>query len=132
MNTTLTPGVRKLPSALDIQILNAIHHSPFIISNAELVPTAPLNAGALIAINNGSYSLRERFAINSNTDWTTRGNSQILNGQATLSEDSPYLSHLSQTFVIPQGARALQFTLVNTDLHNSNTRFALSDSPSEG
>jgi hypothetical protein len=124
MNTTLTPGVRKLPSALDIQILNTINNAQFATHRADLAPTAALSAGALIAINNGSFD--------TNNDWTTRGDTHILNGQAILSEDSPYLSHLSQTFVIPQGAKALQFTLVNTDLHNSNNRFALSDSPSEG
>jgi large repetitive protein len=119
MNTTLTPGVRKLPSALDIQLLNAIHNTQFATNTAALAPTAALSAGALIGIDNGSFD--------TNTDWTTRGDTHILNGQAILSEDSPYLSHLSQTFVIPQGAKALQFTLVHTDLHSSNTRLAPSD-----
>jgi large repetitive protein len=123
MNTTLTPGVRKLPSALDIQILNAIHNAQFATHSADLAPTAALSAGALIGIDNGSFD--------TNTDWTTRGDTHILNGQAILSEDSPYLSHLSQTFVIPQGAKALQFTLVNTDLHSSNTRLAPSDNLSQ-
>ncbi len=118
MNTTLTPGVRKLPSALDIAILNTLRQPTSLTTQPALL-TAPLSAGALIAINNGSFD--------TNTDWYTRGDSQILNGQAVLSEDSPYLSHLSQTFVIPQGAKALQFTLVNTDLHSSNTRLAPGD-----
>jgi DNA/RNA endonuclease G (NUC1) len=119
MNTTLTPGVRKLPSALDIQILNTLRNPQPIANSTTPALTAPLNAGALIAINNGGFD--------TNTDWYTRGDSHILNGQAILSEDSPYLSHLSQTFVIPQGAKALQFTLVNTDLHSSNTRLAPGD-----
>jgi hypothetical protein len=119
MNTTLTPGVRKLPSALDIQILNTLRTPQPINSTATTSLTAPLSAGALIAINNGSFD--------TNTDWYTRGDSHILNGQAILSEDSPYLSHLSQTFVIPQGAKALQFTLVNTDLKTNNTALAPND-----
>jgi YD repeat-containing protein len=126
MNTTLTPGVRKLPSALDIQILNAVRGEPgtasetqFAVRGSELAPTAALSAGALIGINNGSFD--------TTTDWYTRGDSHILNGQAILSEDSPYLSHLSQTFVIPQGAKALQFTLVNTNLHSSNSSLAPGD-----
>jgi hypothetical protein len=118
MNTTLTPGVRKLPSALDIQILNTLRQPTSLTTQPALL-TAPLSAGALIAINNGSFD--------TNTDWYTRGDSQILNGQAVLSEDSPYLSHLSQTFVIPQGAKALQFTLVNTNLHSSNSSLAPGD-----
>jgi hypothetical protein len=117
MNTTLTPGVRKLPSALDIQILNTLRNPQPITHSTPA--TAALTAGALIAINNGSFD--------TNTDWYTRGDSHIINGQAILSEDSPYLSHLSQTFVIPQGAKALQFTLINTDLHSSNTRLAPGD-----
>jgi PKD repeat protein len=119
MNTTLTPGVRKLPSALDIQILNTLRNPQPINSTAITSLTAPLSAGALIAINNGSFD--------TNTDWYTRGDSHILNGQAILSENSPYLSHLSQTFVIPQGAKALQFTLVNTDLKTNNTALAPND-----
>jgi Bacterial Ig domain/PKD domain len=119
MNTTLTPGVRKLPSALDIQILNTLRTPQPIANRITAALTAPLNADALIAINNGSFD--------TNTDWYIRGDSHILNGQAILSEDSPYLSHLSQTFVIPQGAKALQFTLVNTDLHSSNIRLAPGD-----
>ncbi|WP_404791342.1 PKD domain-containing protein [Altericista sp. CCNU0014] len=119
MNTTLTPGVRKLPSALDIQILNAVRGSQFAVRGSELAPAAALSAGALIGINNGGFDTV--------TDWYTRGDSQILNGQAILSEDSPYLSHLSQTFVIPQGAKALQFTLINTDLRSSNSSLAPGD-----
>jgi hypothetical protein len=35
MNTTLTPGVRKLPSALDIQILNAVRGKPSTASETQ-------------------------------------------------------------------------------------------------
>jgi DNA/RNA endonuclease G (NUC1) len=111
MNTTLRPGMRKLPTALDLAILNAIWGSQLTIQNSASDLSSPLTAGALIGINNGSFD--------TSTDWNTRGDSEILNGHAILSEDSPYQSNFSQTFVVPQGAKALQFTLLSTDLHRS-------------
>ena len=36
MNATLTPGVRKLPSALDLQLLNAIQSAQFSTTPAQI------------------------------------------------------------------------------------------------
>ncbi|WP_299490262.1 PKD domain-containing protein, partial [Acaryochloris sp. IP29b_bin.137] len=113
MNPTLRPGVRKLPSALNLAILDAIWNS----SNSNLqLPTSdltsPLTAGALFGVLNGDFE--------TDTDWLRRGDSQILNGQAVLSEDSPFLSNFTQTFIVPEGAQTLQFTLVNTQLGTSD------------
>jgi DNA/RNA endonuclease G (NUC1) len=112
MNTTLRPGMRKLPTALDLAILNAIWGAELTVQNSASNLSAPLTAGALIGINNGNFD--------TSTNWSIRGDSQILNGHAILSEDSPYQSNFSQTFVVPQGAKALQFTLLSTDLNRSS------------
>jgi hypothetical protein len=48
MNTTLTPGVRKLPSALDIQILNTLRN-PQPIDTVTLDRT--LNEGTLAQLS---------------------------------------------------------------------------------
>uniref|UniRef100_UPI0036F25763 hypothetical protein n=1 Tax=Trichocoleus desertorum TaxID=1481672 RepID=UPI0036F25763 len=106
MNTHLAPGVRKLPSTLDLQILNAIHSST---GWDEAIPalTAPL-----IGITDGTFDTPDA--------WETRGGTTLLNGQATLTEESRFLSNLSQTFIIPEGAKYLQFTLVDTNLGTSH------------
>ena len=108
LNPILAPGVRKLPSDLDLAILNTIRTSAGTIGPSATALAAPLTSSGLTAILNGDFE-RE-------TDWLRRGDSRILNGQAILSEDSPFQSNLAQTFVVPQGAQALQFTLVNTQL----------------
>jgi hypothetical protein len=75
MNTSLKPGIRKLPSALDLAILNAIwsNTSP---TSQQLSTTANLTAGALIGITNGNFD--------NSTTWETLGATNILNGSATL------------------------------------------------
>ncbi|MBW4552446.1 MAG: hypothetical protein KME35_15260 [Aphanocapsa sp. GSE-SYN-MK-11-07L] len=62
MNTTLTPGVRKLPSPLNLQMLKALQTSPS--SGTPIALTAPLTAGALVGISNGDFAT---------TAWDQRG-----------------------------------------------------------
>ena len=110
LNTHLAPGVRKLPSLLDVEILQTIlaaeTHSA---SHASL--QAPLTSTPLLAVLNGSFDEADRNSPF--FGWSTRGDSTIFDGQALLSEDSPFLSNFSQTFVIPESAKLLQFTLVD-------------------
>ncbi|MEA5551989.1 PKD domain-containing protein [Anabaena cylindrica UHCC 0172] len=106
MNTTLTPGVRKLPSYIDLQILNTVRNNTTPSNITTL--TAPLNSDPLIGILNGDFDTQ--------TDWTTRGATTILNSHAVLTEDSPLLSNLTQTFIIPEHAKYLQFTILDTQL----------------
>jgi hypothetical protein len=114
LNTHLAPGIRKLPSELDIQILQAI------VSEAgsrekgagRNILQAPLTSTPLIAILNGDFTIGDRH--NPQFGWLTRGDSTIVAEQAILREDSPFLSNFSQTFTIPEGAKILQFTIANT------------------
>ncbi|WP_390847153.1 beta strand repeat-containing protein [Anabaena cylindrica] len=115
MNNTLSPGVRKLPSLLNLQILNTVRNNTTPSNITTL--TAPLNSDPLIGILNGDFD--------SQTDWTTRGATTILNSHAVLTEDSPLLSNLTQTFIIPEHAKYLQFTILDTQL-GTNT-FAPND-----
>ncbi|WP_416212597.1 Calx-beta domain-containing protein [Nostoc sp. ChiQUE01b] len=109
MNTSLSPGVRKLPSLIDLQILNAVRSlewgSGGVGGNAL---QAPLNSDPLIGILNGDFDTQ--------ADWTTRGAANILNSQAILTEDSPFNSNFTQTFIIPSHAKYLQFTILDTQL----------------
>jgi PKD repeat protein/DNA/RNA endonuclease G (NUC1) len=116
MNTRLAPGVRKLPSALDLQILQTIWQGEGDQggqgSQGQTLQ-APLRAVPLVGITNGSFD--QPAAL----DWDARGNAQILNSQAVLREDSPLLANFSQTFLIPEHAKTLQFTITGANLDSS-------------
>ncbi|MBD2594927.1 hypothetical protein H6G74_11375 [Nostoc spongiaeforme FACHB-130] len=113
MNNTLAPGVRKLPSWLNLQMLNAIRNTT-VASNSTTQLTAPLTAILLADITNGNFN--ETDTTKPEYGWSTRGAATILNQEAVLTEDSPLLSNFTQTFIIPEHAKYLQFTLKNTTL----------------
>jgi DNA/RNA endonuclease G (NUC1) len=120
MNTSLKPGVRKLPSTLNLAMIDAINAG---IGNRESgvagIITAPLTAGALLAINNGDFS--------TTADWNTAGATNIINGTATLTEQSQKLSELTQAFIIPTGAKTLQFTIKDNHLIPGDTSKTAND-----
>jgi PKD repeat protein len=121
MNTSLKPGVRKLPSGLDLSILKAINAG---IGNREsgvvgAVNSANLTAGALIGITNGDFTTP--------TTWNTEGETNIINGSATLTEQSQKLSELTQAFIIPTGAKTLQFTIKDNHLITGDTTKTAND-----
>ncbi|WP_460202278.1 DNA/RNA non-specific endonuclease [Scytonema sp. NUACC21] len=143
MNNTLVPGVRRLPSLLNLQIVNAIRGinasipqrstnpspQPFFLPitptnyqpayNQPLTPSthtnlAPLTAILLAEITNGDFNIDD--PNHKDFGWSKRGAATILNKEAVLSENSPFNSNFSQSFIIPEGAKYLQFTLKNTNL----------------
>jgi hypothetical protein len=143
MTNTLAPGVRKLPSLLNQQIINTIRGLDAIASQRPTNPSpqqfflpvtptnyqqtyyqpiistpntnqAPLTAILLADITNGNFT--ETNTTKPEFGWTTRGAVTILNQEAVLTEDSPFNSNFSQSFIIPEGAKYLQFTLKNTTL----------------
>jgi hypothetical protein len=122
LNTHLASGIRKLPSELDIQILQAIllEAGSREKGAGRNILQAPLTSTPLIAILNGDFSIDD--SSNPQFGWQTRGDSTIVAEQAILREDSPFLSNFSQTFTIPEGAKILQFTIANTQL-GPNSQF---------
>jgi hypothetical protein len=112
MNTSLKPGVRKLPSTLDLAILNTLWSNKPTTS-LQLSTTANLTAGELIGITNGDFTTP--------TTWNTAGATNIINGTATLTEQSQKLSELTQAFIIPTGAKTLQFTITDNHLIPGDT-----------
>ena len=126
MNATLSPSVRRLPSPLDLQILNIVRGGPttpdaaeFLSQAASLASSERLSpVGAVFAlfgtdgstrIQNGDFAVTD---INAQSfAWDTSGSVSATSGEATLSEDPNILSGLSQTFTIPAGATGLQFTI---------------------
>ncbi|MBE9050263.1 PKD domain-containing protein [Nostocales cyanobacterium LEGE 11386] len=123
MNNTLAPGVRKLPSWLNLQMLTAIRNTTVAPSSTTQL-TAPLTAILLADITNGNFT--ETDTTKPEYAWTTRGAATILNQEAILTEDSPLLSNFTQTFIIPEQAKYLQFTL-NSTILGTNTPTAPGD-----
>ena len=113
LNTSLAPGIRKLPSAIDISILNTIRSTTGKTGNQTF--KANLTSTPLIAILNSDFSIED--PTKSQYSWQQRGAANVLNFFAVLTEDFwTLLSNFRQTFTIPQAAKTLQFTLTNTQL----------------
>jgi large repetitive protein len=117
LNTHLSPGMRKLPSELDVEILQALIATEFEKNGSkpageELL--AKLTSDPLLAINNGDFSTSD--TTTNSFVWDTRGASGIEDGQAILTEDSPFLSNSSQTFTVSESAKTIQFKLIETEL----------------
>jgi large repetitive protein len=113
MGTYLAPGMRKLPSPLELQMLADLRNTP-ANSSIHLATriSARQEATPMLGITNGQFDQLL-------TQWDTRGSIQVTNANLTLREDDPLLAHLSQTFVIPNGAKTLQFTLTDAYLDQS-------------
>jgi YD repeat-containing protein len=117
LNTHLAPGMRKLPSELDVQILQSLIATEFERNGnkpagEELL--AKLTSAPLLGITNGDFSISD--TTNNTYAWNTRGDSKIESGQAVLTEDSPFLSNFSQTFTVTESAKTIQFKLIETEL----------------
>jgi hypothetical protein len=121
MNTSLKPGVRKLPSTLDLAIASAIFGSGQVgaLASNGVANPAHLTAGALIGITNGDFT--------TSTTWNTAGATNIINGTATLTEQVQKLSELTQAFIIPTGAKTLQFTITDNHLVTGDTTKTAND-----
>jgi PKD domain/Bacterial Ig domain len=120
LNTNLKPGIRKLPSAIDWAIINALNSGVGSgVSSVSMFNPAHLTAGALIGITNGDFT--------TSTTWNTLGATNIINGTATLTEQSQKLSELTQAFIIPIGAKTLQFTIKDNHLVTGDTTKTAND-----
>lgn len=121
LNPQLDPGVRKLPSELDIEILQKLildEKNDSVTRNKEL---NAFSTGGLGAIANGDFSVADK--TDTNFGWEFHGDSNIENGRGVLSEDSPFQSSISQNITIPIDAKALKFTIVETELSSSTSFF---------
>jgi hypothetical protein len=79
MNTRLKTGIRKLPSAMDWAIIDALNSGVGSRVSGVGTITAPLTAGALLALTNGDFT--------TTTGWNIEGATNILNGTATLTAE---------------------------------------------
>ena len=115
----LAPGVRKLPSELELQILDIIRHQSGSAPTQD--DLSALQTAILTGISNGDF---EQLL----DQWNSRGAVQTTPFETstvvTLTEDSPTLSQLSQTFVVPgdEAQRYLTFDLIDTTLGTTDRR----------
>jgi hypothetical protein len=91
------------------------------VTNINGTPTATRisarqEATPMLGITNGAKTLPADQLL---TQWDTRGSIQVTNANLTLREDDPLLANLSQTFIIPQVAKTLQFTFTDAYLDQS-------------
>lgn len=104
---------------------------PSSISSSQFFTIHNTTPESLYTINNSTHTLSNSpgllngdFEITNPNDpsygWNRRGAAIIGNSKAILTEESPFLSNLSQTFIIPESAKTLQFTLTATQLGHSH------------
>ncbi len=138
MNDILAPSVRRLPSARDVQIIDAIR-SPIVAPSIleALFPEAVLRVSDALPVGYGQPSaaalLHAAPPVSPNVNngftitgaggpllgWTESGSVVTTVSTATLSENSTVNSGLSQTFVVPLGATSLEFTLAASDFRSN-------------
>ncbi|MDA8744744.1 dockerin type I domain-containing protein [Rubripirellula amarantea] len=131
MNASLRPGLRKLPTAIDAEILSLAYAadtsgyteeqrlaltagSGFVsITSGEVLTVA---TGPAIGLTNEDLLVSDPAA--DGFGWRTVGDVQISEGVATISETVGLIGDLSQTFVVPNGTTTLKFTLggINLDV----------------
>ena len=103
MNASLAPGVRKLPSALDAQILDTARSGSWSqsINSASQSLTAALHGDDLA----DSSDLA--------TGWTIVGTGSFHNGIAVLNDDPTFLTELLHTITVPDGVSSFTFTITH-------------------
>ena len=148
MAGSIDPGIRRLPSSLDLGPLDetpdasrltpnesqvwapylahytSTNHSPLTIDHSlPAVNPARLVQAAQLPSHEGI--LIGNFASPEPVEggWDQSGAVTIANGQAVLSEDSNVISTLAQTFALPAGSTHLRFTLLNTSLVTGQSSF---------
>lgn len=131
MNSSLRPGLRKLPSPENIEILNAAHAAELsgLTDEQRLALTSgggfvslgdgvnsTINAGPSVGLANEDFQVSEPTA--EDYGWRTVGDVEIAGGVATIRETVGLIGDLSQTFVVPHGTTSIQFTLggINLDV----------------
>ena len=102
MSPYLEAGVRRLPKTGDLLLTSA--------DPAAMGELSQSGAG----IVNGSFSVSDPGA--SNHGWIGRGDASIVAGEAVLAEQGQFLSGFEQTFLIPDNAIRLSFTIRDLDL----------------
>ena len=84
------------------------------LTSERVATTNPGEQDVIGPFQNGSFAVTDPgdpgFA------WTLRGGGVLVNGHAELNEGAPHAARITQTFVIPDDATLLRFTLTRVEL----------------
>ncbi|WP_334407672.1 Ig-like domain-containing protein [Bradyrhizobium sp. AZCC 2289] len=108
----LPTGVRRLPSALDLQMLTAALFSGSTPRSAVLNQDAPLSldlAPTNSNIINGDFAVSDPSATN--FGWTLLGGATVQSGALVLDESSNSATRTYEDFIVSTDAHSLSFTL---------------------
>ena len=115
LNSVLSPSVRKLPTTLDFQIIQSVRDSATDNDGFDSkILVHPAQSGLPAVLINGLFDIFDSTAPD--FGWAVSGDGAVENGMAVLTEDRMMNTEFSQTFIVPDGATALRFTLVDVDL----------------
>ncbi len=113
MTSMLAPGIRKVPSTLDRRILDTVIKATTGSSPATVeMPVSGLKSGPALpssGLINPSFQISE--LTNSAFGWDLVGSVAIREGAAVVMEEGRFNSGLRQSFILPDGARGLRFTI---------------------
>ncbi|MBD2200773.1 MULTISPECIES: Calx-beta domain-containing protein [Calothrix] len=144
MSATLSTGVRRIPHSPSVTVLpkvissqplslNFATNDSFVQPNSITQNTVVLNAVNTNSLNilnlnqltsltggilNSSFNINN--PSNSQFGWNLRGNISIVDEAAKIDEGDYLNSGLSQSFVIPQGAKTLQFKILSANLGSTS------------
>ncbi|MEO1616045.1 MAG: CARDB domain-containing protein [Planctomycetota bacterium] len=136
MNPTLRPGIRKLPSMMNAEVLNRAHGTN-LNENGDSGQLPLQSQPGFISLSvtlDESGDNRDHIGLR-NADlqitdpqdqafgWRTVGEVRVVDGTATIGETAGLIGDLSQSFVIPGNANELSFTIGEFDLDLANGPF---------
>ncbi|MGB7323492.1 MAG: putative Ig domain-containing protein, partial [Rubripirellula sp.] len=135
MAANLSPGLRKAPGDVDLQILSDVlvmsHDTSYL--DVKLSQQAFLHTDDHAGNHGGFVTLATGVADSLRSDpgiglaaidsplWNSIGSVSVADGTATISEDVGMISDLSQTFVVPVGLRSVSFTLGGVSMDVAGT-----------
>ena len=104
MTAALAPSERRLPSALDEEIIATVRNtSAALLAASGGVPVVPT-----VTSQHAADLMAEQLPSN----WTSFGTTSVNGGTLVLRKTRRRISGLSESFVVPQGVDTLQFTVL--------------------
>ncbi|MEI9924472.1 MAG: VCBS domain-containing protein [Bradyrhizobium sp.] len=102
MTASLAPSERRLPSALDAEIIDTVRNA------ATSQQLTSQQTAQILASTHASDLVAEQLPVN----WTSYGTTSVNGGTLVLNENAQVMSGLSESFVVPAGVDTLQFTVL--------------------
>ncbi|MCA9140961.1 MAG: putative Ig domain-containing protein, partial [Planctomycetales bacterium] len=96
-----------------IELVSPLHNTFAIAGGLSAINQS---SNLLIPTDNAQFGIQDGDFEMGGVGWTTRGDVNIDNGIAVLSEDTREFSGLLQSFFVPQDAKFLRFTILDFQL----------------